>query len=286
MITISALTFTYTTSPILQNFNWQVERGEAWAILGPSGCGKSTLLYLLAGLRKPTSGRILIEGETIIRPRPRTGLVLQDFGLLPWATCEQNVSLGLRLRGFYGPDGKHAPLEIRANREGAKDAKESLKPSSESSRSSRLKVFSQPAQDPTVDYWLKRLAIDHVRTQYPAQLSGGQRQRTAIARTLALNPDLLLMDEPFAALDAPTRESLQALTLELRAEQHLTTITVTHSIEEAAILGEKILLLGKTTQVIENPNAAKDGYRNSTEYGEMCQGLREAISHQPSAISN
>jgi NitT/TauT family transport system ATP-binding protein len=94
------------------------------------------------------------------------------------------------------------------------------------------------------------------------------------------------MDEPFAALDAPTRESLQALTLELRAEQYLTTIVVTHSIEEAAILGEKILLLGKTIQTIENPNAAKAGYRNSVEYGEMCQMLREAISHQPSAISN
>ncbi len=277
MISVRALTFTYNTAPIFQNFNWQVARGEAWAILGPSGCGKSTLLYLLAGLRKPTSGEILIEGESITRPRPRTGLVLQDFGLLPWSTCEENVSLGLRLRGFYGPDGKHAPLEIRenreeerANRKGAKDSLNSLR----SPRSLRLNLFSQPTQDPTVDYWLTRLAIHHVRAQYPAQLSGGQRQRVAIARTLALNPDLLLMDEPFAALDAPTRESLQALTLELRAEQHLTTITVTHSIEEAAILGEKILLLGKTIQVIENPNAAREGYRNSAEYGEMCQMLR------------
>ncbi|MEK7809803.1 MAG: ABC transporter ATP-binding protein [Chloroflexota bacterium] len=271
MITVSALTFTYNTTPIFQNFNWQVAHGEAWAILGPSGCGKSTLLYLLAGLRKPTSGEILIEGETITRPRPRTGLVLQDFGLLPWSTCEENVSLGLRLRGFYGPDGKHAPLE--QNHEELKNTKDSLN-SLRSPRSLRLNLFSQPTQDPTVDYWLNRLAIHPVRAQYPAQLSGGQRQRTAIARTLALNPDLLLMDEPFAALDAPTRESLQALTLELRAEQHLTTITVTHSIEEAAILGEKILLLGKTIQVIENPNAAKAGYRNSAEYGEMTQRLR------------
>lgn len=274
MITVSALTFTYNTAPIFQNFNWQVAHGEAWAILGPSGCGKSTLLYLLAGLRKPTSGEILIEGESIIRARPRTGLVLQDFGLLPWSTCEDNVSLGLRLRGFYGPDGKHAPL--RMNHEELKSTKSfnTFSASSFSSRPSWLKVFAQPTQDPTVDYWLNRLAIDHVRAQYPAQLSGGQRQRVAIARTLALNPDLLLMDEPFAALDAPTRESLQALTLELRAEQHLTTITVTHSIEEAAILGEKILLLGKTMQVIENPNAAREGYRNSVEYGEMCQKLR------------
>ena len=289
MIAVKNLTFTYNTTPIFQNFNWQVAHGEAWAILGPSGCGKSTLLYLLAGLRKPTSGEILIEGETIIRPRPRTGLVLQDFGLLPWATCDENVSLGLRLRGFYGPDGKHAPLE----NQNAEDAEQTLKDADKtknfqrtSANISALSVQRFKDKDASLDYWLKRLAIVHVRAQYPSQLSGGQRQRAAIARTLALNPDLLLMDEPFAALDAPTRESLQALTLELRAEQHLTTITVTHSIEEAAILGEKILLLGKTLQTIKNPNAAKEGYRNSVEYGEMCQRLREAISHQPSAISN
>ncbi len=288
MIAVKSLTFTYNTVPLFQNFNWQVARGEAWAILGPSGCGKSTLLYLLAGLRKPTSGEILIEGESITRPRPRTGLVLQDFGLLPWATCDENVGLGLRLRGFYGPDGKHAPKDQHAE-----DAEQTLKSADKTKRIQRLSapisalsVQRFKDQDPTVDYWLNRLAIAHVRAQYPAQLSGGQRQRVAIARTLALNPDLLLMDEPFAALDAPTRESLQALTLELRAEQHLTTIVVTHSIEEAAILGEKILLLGKTIQVIENPNAARASYRNSAEYGEMCQKLREAISIQPSAASN
>src|SRR3989304_7474282 len=109
MISVCALTFTYNTTPIFQNFNWQVAHGEAWAILGPSGCGKSTLLYLLAGLRRPTAGQVMIEGQVITRPRPRTGLVLQDFGLLPWATCEENISLGLRIHGFYGPDGKHAP---------------------------------------------------------------------------------------------------------------------------------------------------------------------------------
>ncbi|MBI5713611.1 MAG: ATP-binding cassette domain-containing protein, partial [Chloroflexi bacterium] len=269
MITVSALTFTYNTAPIFQNFNWQVAQGEAWAILGPSGCGKSTLLYLLAGLRKPTSGEILIEGETIIRPRPRTGLVLQDFGLLPWATCEENVGLGLRLRGFYGPDGKHAPKDQNENQH-ADDAEQTLKNADKTKDDQRVSAQSaisafkvlnsqRPSsalsvqrfkdKNASVNYWLNRLAIHHVRAQYPAQLSGGQRQRVAIARTLALNPDLLLMDEPFAALDAPTRESLQALTLELRAEQHLTTIVVTHSIEEAAILGEKILLLGKTIQI-------------------------------------
>ncbi len=246
MIELRDLTFQYPgRPPIFDHFNWSVAAGEAWAILGPSGYGKSTLLYLLAGLRAPTGGAALIEGQPILRPRPRTGLILQDFGLLPWATCEQNVSLGLRVQGFYGPDGTHAPTELR--------------PGDIATRT---------------EHWLARLGLRAVRQHYPGQLSGGQRQRTAIARTLALNPDLLLMDEPFASLDAPTRENLQNLTLELRAEQQLTTVVVTHSIEEAAFLGQKILLCGPTLTVIENPGAGDLGYRDQPGYAGMIQTLR------------
>ena len=114
MIQLASLTFGYSHAfPLFQNFNWQIERGETWAILGSSGCGKTTLLYLLAGLRAPSAGTIEIEGETLTRPRPRTGLILQDFGLLPWATVHDNAELGLRVRGFYGHDGKHAPKDFR-----------------------------------------------------------------------------------------------------------------------------------------------------------------------------
>jgi NitT/TauT family transport system ATP-binding protein len=175
-------------------------------------------------------------------------LILQDFGLLPWATCEQNISLGLRIHGFYGPDGTHAPADAR------------------------------PADvRATTEHWLGRLGLLPVRRHYPAQLSGGQRQRTAIARTLALNPDLLLMDEPFASLDAPTREGLQNLTLELRAEQALTTIVVTHSIEEAAFLGQKILLFGQGFEVVDNPAAGSPDFRDRPAYQAMCQHLRARL---------
>ncbi|MCC7358950.1 MAG: ATP-binding cassette domain-containing protein [Anaerolineales bacterium] len=250
MIEVQALTFQYPgRPPIFSQFNWSVAAGEAWAILGPSGYGKSTLLYLLAGLRAPTSGTVRIEAQTITRPRPRTGLILQDFGLLPWATCAENVSLGLRVHGFYGPDGKHAPLDARPG---------------------DVQVRTE--------HWLRRLGLWAVRGHYPAQLSGGQRQRAAIARTLALNPDLLLMDEPFASLDAPTRESLQNLTLELRAEQHLTTIVVTHSIEEAACLGRKILLCGPRIEVLNNPGAGDPAYREAPAYAAMIQTLRGRLA--------
>jgi NitT/TauT family transport system ATP-binding protein len=253
MIKLTNLTFAYHgTKPIFANFDWQVTSGEAWAVLGPSGCGKSTLLYLLAGLRQASGGQIEIGGDILGQPRPRTGLILQDYGLLPWATAVANINLGFDIRRFYGPDGKHAPtdddLDDHAER---------------------------------VAYWMERLRLTPHADKYPSQLSGGQRQRVAIARTLALNPDLLLMDEPFSSLDAPTRESLQKLTFELRREQQLTTVIVTHSIEEAAVLGEKILLLhqppNETAVIINNPGAANPEFRQEADYLALCGQLRDMM---------
>jgi ABC-type nitrate/sulfonate/bicarbonate transport system ATPase subunit len=249
MITVEALAFHYQSTPVFENFDWQVEDGDFWAVLGPSGCGKSTLLALLAGLRLPNAGKVRINGKTLLRPRPQTGLVLQDYGLLPWATVRQNAGLGLEVRRFYGADGIHAPRD--------------------------------PAPHQSVDRWLERLGLSAVADQYPAQLSGGQRQRTAIARTLVLQPDLLLMDEPFSSLDAPTRESLQALTLELAAEQGLALVLVTHSLEEAALLGRRILLLheppNRAATIIENPGSGRPAYRESGAYAGLCRDLRRRL---------
>jgi NitT/TauT family transport system ATP-binding protein len=253
MIEIDRLTFGYASAdPIFEGFSWGVSSGEAWCILGPSGCGKTTLLYLLAGLRRPLAGTVSIDGHSLDRPRPRTGLVLQDFGLLPWATVEENIALGLRVRGFYGPDGRHAPPDDASGQ-----------------------------TEERVRRWLDRMGLEAVRRHYPGQLSGGQRQRTAIARTLALHPDLLLMDEPFGSLDAPTREALQDLTLQLRSEGDLTLILVTHTLEEAAFLGSRILLLGRPptrhAEVVDNPRAGSAAFRQSSDYAELCRGLRARL---------
>jgi NitT/TauT family transport system ATP-binding protein len=261
MISVRDLTFSYRDQPLLfQSFSWHVARHEAWAVLGPSGCGKSTLLYLLAGLKRPLSGEILVGGHLLTRPRPRTGLILQDYGLLPWATVTQNVALGLRVRRFYGPDGQHAPT-------GA-----SIQPKEISRR---------------VNFWLERLGIANLGKKYPAQISGGQRQRTAIARTLAMNPDLLLMDEPFSSLDALTREDLERLTLELRAEAGLTTIVVTHNIEEAVYLGQRILMLRQSPHrqplMIENPAAGQSDYREQAAFQARCSQLRELLGETAGA---
>jgi NitT/TauT family transport system ATP-binding protein len=253
IINLSDISFVYPSGAVIfQNFSWQVERGQSWAIIGPSGCGKSTLLYLVGGLRQPTAGHLLVDSRPLARPRPQTGLILQDYGLLPWATVWDNAALGLNIRRFYGPDGKHTPAGERIA-----DRKE------------------------RVAYWLRRLGIEHVAGQYPGQISGGQRQRTAIARTLVLNPDLLLMDEPFGALDALTREDLQQLTLELQAERHLTTIIVTHNIDEAVFMGHKILVLTQppTTEatIIDNPQAGKPGYRQQELFFKQCNYLRNML---------
>lgn len=249
MIIINNLTFQYKSTPIFDHFSWNVNAGDSWAVLGPSGCGKSTLLGLLAGLLHPNEGLIEINGQILTRPRPQTGLILQDYGLLPWATVRQNANLGLELRSFYGADGIHAP--------------------------------SNQTEVTTVDPWLDRLGLTSLADKYPTQISGGQRQRTAIARTLSLHPDLLLMDEPFSSLDAPTREALQQVTIELVQEQGLTLVLVTHSIEEAALLGKKILVLKEPPngepKIIENPAAGTLDYRESIDYANIYKFLRLSL---------
>ena len=270
MVEVRDLTFYYgerATSgapdrlPVFAGFSWRVAAGEAWAIIGPSGCGKSTLLYLIAGLRTPRDGKILVDGREVPRPRASTGLVLQDYGLLPWATIWENVALPMRLGRFYRGKG---------DEDGA--------------------IRPYPRADLTaeqVDTWLGRLGIADQAGKYPGQLSGGQRQRAAIARSLLQQPNLLLMDEPFSSLDAVTREDLQLLTAELRAETGVTTLVVTHTIEEAVFLGHRILVLSRPPNtrpfVVDNPGAGEAGYRGQPAFWNKVAELRDALAAAPGA---
>jgi NitT/TauT family transport system ATP-binding protein len=255
MIEVEDLAFAYGGhEPIFEGFGFQVQRGEAWSVIGPSGCGKTTLLYLLAGLLRPGSGAIRIGGTHLSRPRPQTGLVLQDHGLLPWGTVEKNARLGLTIREFYGPDGKHTPPG---------------------------EAIDQATATKRIDFWLKRLGIDTLHDKYPSQLSRGQRQRTAIARTFVLQPDLLLMDEPFSALDAAIRNDLRNLVIEFHQESDLTSVFVTHDIEEALFVGRKILVLNgvsnRESRVIMNEFAGPLGDRKSAGSRDLYEELRALV---------
>lgn len=252
MIDLDKVTFGYPhKSALFQDYDWSVKQGQSWAVLGPSGCGKTTLLYLLAGLLFPSNGQIRVDGQTLARPRPQTGLILQDFGLLPWSTVIENIRLGLRVRQVYGPDGTHAPKLPAGSLEDA-------------------------------HRWVERLGLRGLEGQYPGQLSGGQRQRVAIARTLVLQPDLLLMDEPFSSLDAPTRLGLRDLTLALWREQRFTFVVVTHAIEEAIHLGQWILVIGKPphmqAEIIRNPVFGLPDMDEREEYQQLSRTLRERMA--------
>lgn len=254
MIEFDAISFAYNpVTPVFEDFSWKAQDHECWAVIGPSGCGKSTLLYLAAGLCQPGKGQVRIRGRRFSRPRPETGLILQDHGLLPWRTIRQNVQLGLQIRQFYGPDGTHAP--------------------------SNYHPYAKPGQ--WVNQWLDRLGIAGQATKYPGQVSGGQRQRAAIARTLVLQPDLLLMDEPFSSLDAPTREALQDVVIDLHHEMGIAVVIVTHNIEEAVYMGQKILVLGmlpnRAGEIIDNPEAFTPGYRSSLVFAQRCSFIREML---------
>lgn len=243
MVIIESLDFSHKKGvPIFQGFNWEIAPGERWAVTGPSGCGKTTLLYLLAGLRSPDSGKIRFTDSRPGSGRVLTGVILQDYGLLPWATAFDNVALGLKIRGVK----KAAVQKITAR-------------------------------------WMAELGIDSVAGHFPVELSGGQRQRVAIARTLALEPELLLMDEPYASLDTLTRENLLDLTLDIWSKkQPSTMVLVTHNIEEAVYWGNRILVLDRApntkAHILDNPRAGSPGYRESPDFTARCLQLRKALS--------
>ena len=180
--------------------------GEMVAILGPSGCGKSTMLNLLMGFQgvyPPTTGEILVRNEPVCGPAPDRGMVFQKYSSFPNLTILENVSFGLKLN------------------------REKLGLSAEEIRKIALE-------------WIEKVGLAGHELKYPAQLSGGQQQRVAIARSLALKPQIILMDEPFSALDEATRYDMQALLVQLWVEVEATVFIVTHSIAEAVYLGDRV----------------------------------------------
>ena len=189
-------------TPALQNIDLEIEQGEFVCIVGPSGCGKSTLLHLLAGLDRPTTGEITVDGSPVKGPGTDRILLFQELGLFPWLTVRQNVEFGLKMAGV-----------------------------SKTERRDQARVF------------LRMVHLSHFEDHYIHQLSGGMKQRVALARSLALRPKILLMDEPFAALDAQTRDMLHDELERIWKETSPTIVFVTHNVREAVRLGDRVLLM-------------------------------------------
>ncbi len=189
----------------LREIDLSVAKGEFVTLIGHSGCGKSTLLNLIAGLLRPSSGVLLCDNREIAAPGPERAVVFQNHSLLPWLTCFENVFLAVE-RVF-----------------GAKEAKAALK--------SRT------------DAALALVGMGHASGKRPHEISGGMKQRVGIARALAMEPKVLLMDEPFGALDALTRAKLQDELLKIVARTHSTAVMVTHDVDEAVLLSDRIVMM-------------------------------------------
>ncbi len=199
--------------PALRDIDLTVSKGEFVTLIGHSGCGKSTLLNLIAGLTMPTEGTLICANREIAGPGPERAVVFQNHSLLPWLTCFENVYLGVeRVFGQSGVvDGK--PKEDKA----------------------QLTARTHAA--------LEMVSLSHAAFKRPGEISGGMKQRVGIARALAMEPQVLLMDEPFGALDALTRAKLQDELLAIVANTQSTVVMVTHDVDEAVLLSDKIVMM-------------------------------------------
>ncbi len=226
----------------LEPTNLAVADNDFVTILGPSGCGKSTLLRLIAGLDRPSTGRIMLDGARVSAPGADRGMVFQSYTLFPWLTVADNVAFGLREKGV--------------------------------AREQRSAVVRE---------WLERVGLTGFEHHYPKQLSGGMQQRTAIARALANDPAILLLDEPFGALDNQTRALMQELLLGIWERERKTVLFVTHDIEEAIFLASRVVVMTarpgriKADVAIDLPHPRHYTIKTSPEFSALKARLTEEI---------
>ena len=208
-LNISKIDMVFPTSTggftALKDVDLQIDKGEFISLIGHSGCGKSTVLNIVAGLYKATTGGVLLKNKEVNEPGPERAVVFQNHSLLPWLTSYQNVELAVK--EVFG------------------------------------KTMSKGEMKDWIEYNLKLVHMDHAMHKRPDEISGGMKQRVGIARALAMQPEVLLMDEPFGALDALTRAHMQDSLMEIQNELNNTVIMITHDVDEAVLLSDRIVMM-------------------------------------------
>jgi len=213
MLELSALGMTFETDnggfEALRNVNLKINKGEFISLIGHSGCGKSTVLNIVAGLETATAGGVILNGKETNTPGPDRAVVFQNHALMPWLTVYKNVELAVK--SVFGPRSKNAK--------------------------------SKAERREWITHNLAMVNMEHALDKLPGELSGGMKQRVGIARALAMQPKVLLMDEPFGALDALTRAQLQDSTMAIHRELGNTVIMITHDVDEAVLLSDRIVMM-------------------------------------------
>lgn len=242
------------TFTALRDVSFAARPGEFVSIVGPSGCGKSTLLDLVDGLARPTAGAVRIDGREVTAPGPDRAMVFQAHGLLPWRTVEGNIAFAL-----------------------------------EASGRTELRNESRPARAARIEWLIDLVGLGGFGKFYPGALSGGMRQRVNLARALAVEPDILLMDEPFAALDAQTRDVMQVELLRVWQQRQATVLFVTHSIQEAVFLADRVVVISgrpgcvKRVIDVDLPRPRLPEVRRTPQFHRYEEQISEEIYHAQDA---
>jgi NitT/TauT family transport system ATP-binding protein len=232
---------------VIDSVSCAVHDREFVSIIGPSGCGKTTMMNMVAGFIKPTSGTVTFDGRQIAGPGPDRGLIFQEYGVFPWLTVKQNIAFGLTL----------AANDVDA-----------------------------VAREEICRQYMALMGLSEFADAWPRTLSGGMLQRLALARAYAVKPQVLLMDEPFGALDAQTRLAMQNLLLDVLAAEGKTVMLITHSFEEAVYLSNRILVMTarptRIREIIEVPipYPRQESLHESAEFGELRSHVRDLVMQE------
>jgi nitrate/nitrite transport system ATP-binding protein len=250
ILELKGVTKSYPGTPVLNGIDLTVEEGEFIAILGFSGSGKTTLISLIAGLSKPDAGEILVRGKPIVGPGSETSLVFQSYSLMPWLTVQGNVALAV--------DAVHKNL----------------------TKAERAKLVAET---------IALVGLSHAMDRRPAELSGGMRQRVAVARALAMKPEILLLDEPLSALDALTRAKLQGEIDRIRHQEKRTILLITNDVDEALLLADRVAVLepdtGKIGQIFD-VTIARPRERTALNHDANYKALRNRIATYLNGLNN